>query len=934
MLSNSHLMKTLKFLAVLLPGILPGPPAQGHTPVIINQPTTVAACEGDTVTLTVVTDSVYDYQWFTASRKGTSLYDLSELSGEQSNRLTFCANRRLPNADGIFYVLRIINEPDTVWSQEIAVSVPYFHAPFYDYYAPFATLPPFEDTIHVNSRSRKIGFHPSLNVFEKLVIHSGDTLKAPFTDKFIEFDNPGKHWLKYGSTGCDRGVSFQVVFCPKVMHIDTLSEMDRCWCADTVYIDRDVSVAGVKILPGTVIKFSGNYWLHLSTVDAVGAGADSIWFVGNIDHSTKSRQGKMHLFSYSDRSMASKLSFKNLESLNIFGGGGFTILNNDLVELYEGYNYRIGGNKIVRFQYRISNSYIFDNDSLMGIPGSSPRGWALSFCSERNIFYSNKTGLNTSSKYNNSGPYDWPALISNNIFVNNQSTAIVCNTKSNYISQNLFIRNSSSDGPAVFSGVSHVNFKNNTLYNNSSPVCNGVGIRDLTTISGSIVNNIFWNANSGDSPDILINESASEQFKISNNSFRGDTLILQVPADTAYHVKDNLFNTWPDFVDTLHQKFSVNSNSPVIDNGIEMSDFPSYISDRITSDFAGFPRRVGDAIDLGAYEYHSFAPLAFRYVTPDTIVCSGDSITLKAIPGILFREDLYNIDWYLNDIRISSDSNEVFLLERANSDGIYMASLSNGLDTIWSRPILVTVLLEPRFIYQPLSVQVCSGQDAVFRLFPIETAPTGNWYSLNYGALDTASIICRIKAVTENDVLFVVYENMCGSDTSDLIYLFVNPSPEPYLGQDTTLFAADSMLLDAGPQYQSYLWSNGSQQQQLYAHAGDTLTIRVSNQYSCSGSDTMVIFLKPEIINAVHLESISCVIYPNPAGQKLNIKMNGNALRPCFIEIFSQNGRLVFESEFSNPDETMIDVSSFEAGVYVLQIRSGSASGSALFVVN
>jgi hypothetical protein len=146
----------------------------GQPPVILNQPTTVKACDGDTITLTVVTDSVYDYQWFTASKNGTSLFDLTELPGENSNRLTFYAIGRAHYIIEKFYVLRVINEPDTLWSQEIAVSIHYVFEPFSNRYLPFNnTQPPFNDTIRVNSRSKSIYLYGGIITYEKAIFSTG-----------------------------------------------------------------------------------------------------------------------------------------------------------------------------------------------------------------------------------------------------------------------------------------------------------------------------------------------------------------------------------------------------------------------------------------------------------------------------------------------------------------------------------------------------------------------------------------------------------------------------------------------------------------------------------------------------------------------------------------------------------------------------------------
>ena len=71
---------------------------------------------------------------------------------------------------------------------------------------------------------------------------------------------------------------------------------------------------------------------------------------------------------------------------------------------------------------------------------------------------------------------------------------------------------------------------------------------------------------------------------------------------------------------------------------------------------------------------------------------------------------------------------------------------------------------------------------------------------------------------------------------------------------------------------------------------------------------------------SIHLTNdISASIYPNPAIDLITIKSN----RPCLqvIDIISINGKLLYSREIEGP-VIHIDLSSFQAGVYFITVRS------------
>jgi hypothetical protein len=65
-------------------------------------------------------------------------------------------------------------------------------------------------------------------------------------------------------------------------------------------------------------------------------------------------------------------------------------------------------------------------------------------------------------------------------------------------------------------------------------------------------------------------------------------------------------------------------------------------------------------------------------------------------------------------------------------------------------------------------------------------------------------------------------------------------------------------------------------------------------------------------------------VYPNPVIDKLFVQSNKGAIQS--VALFDVLGRHVFKTPAGNNDEVTIPVESLQAGIYVLQIESGSGN--------
>lgn len=169
--------------------------------------------------------------------------------------------------------------------------------------------------------------------------------------------------------------------------------------------------------------------------------------------------------------------------------------------------------------------------------------------------------------------------------------------------------------------------------------------------------------------------------------------------------------------------------------------------------------------------------------------------------------------------------------------------------------------------------------------------------------------------------LFKVYTNLQNSDTLTSI-VYNDGIPQIYFGPDIYTTMPDTIVLDAGSGFESYLWHDGSTAQTFDVSTFGFHWAQVTDTYGCTNRDTIYIGFGDNI--AVWDLNKAIRVYPNPASEKLYIEsegVNGEAV----IQIVNMNGQQVIfkkliDDDWNKPLE--IDVSHLTRGVYILNVSS------------
>ncbi len=279
--------------------------------------------------------------------------------------------------------------------------------------------------------------------------------------------------------------------------------------------------------------------------------------------------------------------------------------------------------------------------------------------------------------------------------------------------------------------------------------------------------------------------------------------------------------------------------------------------------------------------------------------CQSNSISIFGTGNHIFNIDsLGNVQW---SIRI--DSSFIYCINEINSKIYASGTSGNSVDFLELSPPISHVLINTSLPF------ICSGDSVLL------TASFGSHYYWSTG--DTTQNIF-IKA-GGNYWAFVV-DSEGGGVFSDTLTINVDNN-SINLGSDTMICDNTAIVLDAGANFNSYHWQDGSQSQlyNILATGTDTLsyscTVIDSNQ--CSFSDTMqVIFNSCLGVNTINQNNLS--VYPNPVSSSCQIIFSNYEETNFTLSDFT--GRIIGEDVIIGT--SLIEMNDLSPGIYFLTLNS------------
>jgi gliding motility-associated-like protein len=272
--------------------------------------------------------------------------------------------------------------------------------------------------------------------------------------------------------------------------------------------------------------------------------------------------------------------------------------------------------------------------------------------------------------------------------------------------------------------------------------------------------------------------------------------------------------------------------------------------------------------------YITVNPIPQVYLGEDTTLQEGETILLDAGSG------MDNYVWQ------DGSSGQTF---EVTEEGMYWVTVENN-SCFSTDTIFVTY-------GDCLAAFYCNDEACVFETVSItnycKTNESYQWYF--EGAVPETS--------TSNDPGFVHYEQpgafmiklvVTNNDVKDSVikYIDIYPVPEVNLGGDTIVAMGQSLILDAGPYMDNYLWQDGSAEQTFEAVEDGMYWVRVIEN-NCIDFDTIFITFDDCIAS---LKVPNCFT-PNSDGFNDTFKAESQNLIGFTMLIYNRWGQQLFESE-------------------------------------
>ncbi len=155
--------------------------------------------------------------------------------------------------------------------------------------------------------------------------------------------------------------------------------------------------------------------------------------------------------------------------------------------------------------------------------------------------------------------------------------------------------------------------------------------------------------------------------------------------------------------------------------------------------------------------------------------------------------------------------------------------------------------------------------------------------------------------------------------------VFAEPTVD--LGVDTVLASSSNVVLDAGPGFANYLWSNSQISQQLTVTTGGQYCVTITDTNGCTASDCAFVQFSVGINSAGQEKLISLFVNDrilylrNPENEKL------------LFELFNIEGKLIDKKEISEIS-TELSYDHLHSGFYIARFSNNGLSIQKPFILN
>ncbi|MFN8368365.1 MAG: PKD domain-containing protein [Candidatus Kapaibacterium sp.] len=216
-----------------------------------------------------------------------------------------------------------------------------------------------------------------------------------------------------------------------------------------------------------------------------------------------------------------------------------------------------------------------------------------------------------------------------------------------------------------------------------------------------------------------------------------------------------------------------------------------------------------------------------NFTANKTTICVGESITFTDASSNNPTSFLWTINGAVPSISTSSVFTATF-----STAGTYNVTLivtnAQGRDST-TKVNYITVVQPPSTAYTASKTSACSGDSIIL------TAPVG-MASYRWSTNETTQSIVLKTVGSYSITLTTTNSNNCTATSVPQTFDIYNIPNLSINASATTICSGDSAILDAGPGFVSYRWTNGDTNRRISVKQSGTYNVTVKNALGCSGT--------------------------------------------------------------------------------------------------
>ena len=182
-------------------------------------------------------------------------------------------------------------------------------------------------------------------------------------------------------------------------------------------------------------------------------------------------------------------------------------------------------------------------------------------------------------------------------------------------------------------------------------------------------------------------------------------------------------------------------------------------------------------------------------------------------------------------------------------------------------------------------------------------------------------------------ILYILYTKMKGdlrvSNDTIRFHLTLKTNPTVELGgtQDSIKYINLPVVLDAGSQYISYLWNDGTTMQTDTVRDQGWFSVIVTDTTGCSGKDSVYLSKITAVENVSSPDNL-LKVYPNPAKDAVTISILSENRDDYTLELMNTQGELVLNREIRAVQHfrEQIDISHLARGIYFIRLYNSHST--------